>query len=136
MTDSKPGAARAARVVVGVLVLATSLALLLLLGWRAALGFIGGALLALGMLAGMVFCVERLVVAPAENPPRRWPYLALLLGKLPAAAVLAFVLVFVFGASVAGFAAGYGTVLVGFFIERSLRDTGKPPDTAKRHANE
>jgi len=136
MTDSKPSGARAVRLAVGALVLVSSLGLLLLLGWQAALGFVGGALVGFGMLAAIVFCVERLAVAPRENPPRRWPYFALLLGKLPVAAVLAFVLVFVFGASVAAFGAGYGLALVEFLVERSLKDTSSPLDTAKRHANE
>jgi len=100
------------------------------------LGFVGGALLALGTLSALVFCVERLVVAPEEKPTRRWPYLALLLGKFPAAAVLALVLVVVFRASLAGLAAGYGMALVGFFIERHLAESDRPPHVAEPHENE
>jgi len=131
MTESDPQGARTVRLVVYVLVPVISLALLAYPGWRVALGFAGGALVGAGMLGGLVFCAEKLVIAPAEQPRRRWPYVAMHLAKFPGALAVVLVLVLAFRASVAGVGAGYGTVLAGFLLEQGLKHPDRrrePPD--------
>ena len=91
--------------------LGISVALLALLGWPAGAGFAGGVAIGAGMLWALVFCANKLVVAPGETHGPRWPYLLLHVGKFAGAVVLAWLLVVVLGASVAAFAAGYGMAL-------------------------
>ena len=91
--------------------LGISVALLALLGWRAGVGFAGGALIGAGMFWALVVCVNNLILAPGQTHGPRWPYLLLHLGKFAGAAALAWLLVVVLGASAAAFAAGYGMAL-------------------------
>lgn len=83
-------------------------------GWSVAGGYVGGLVVGAGMLGALVLCVHRLVAPPAALRGPRWPYLLLHLGKFAAAAVVAWLLVVVLGASIAAFAAGYLVALVAF----------------------
>jgi len=132
MTEGAPRRARGTFVILVVLALLVSLALLAFWGWKVALGYLGGTLVAGGMLGALVLCAQRLVVAPGEEPGRRWPYLLLHVGKFAAVLGLAYVLVSVIGASAVAFAGGYGTVVAGFFIEHGLSQASRPSDTTGR----
>jgi hypothetical protein len=119
-------------VLLSVLVGLVSVVLLMLLSWQAALGYLGGALVGAGMLAALVFCAEGLVVAPGDQPPRRWPYLLLHAAKFAGAIGIAVLLVVVLKASAAAFAAGYGTALVGFLVRQSRASAAGPAGTPGR----
>lgn len=132
MTEGGPERTRGPLVLVCALVGLVSVVLLVLLSWQAALGYLGGALVGAGMVAALVFCAERLVVAPGDEPVRRWPYLLLHAAKFAGAIGIAVLLVVVLEASVAAFAAGYGTALVGFLVRHSRSCAGRPAGTPGR----
>ncbi len=116
MAETKAnGQARTVKVTAAI-TLVTGAVLWRLVGWGAALGYVGGVITGLGMLASLVLCANRLVVPVEEQRGPRWPYLLLHLGKFAGAIALAWLLVGVLEASVAAFAAGYATSLTGFLV--------------------
>jgi len=103
-------------VIAGALALGTAIALGATLGWTVATGYLGGVVTGAGMLGALVLCVNRLVAPPGHRRGPRWPWLLLHVGKFAGAVALAWLLVGVLKASVAGFAGGYLTALIGFLI--------------------
>jgi len=116
--------------VMGLVAVAVTVALLALVGWRAAAGFAGGALTGAGMLAALVVAVDRLVLPSGESHGPRWPWLLLHVGKLGAAVVVAYLLIVIAGASLWGFAAGYAVALAGLFLHMSSRRAARPALTS------
>lgn len=108
--------ARQGVLIISALALGTAIVLGATLGWSAATGYVGGVVTGAGMLGALVLCVTRLVAPPGHLRGPRWPWLLLHLGKFAGAVALAWLLVGVLKASVAGFAGGYLTALGGFLI--------------------